>query len=146
MADERSNRTVNVFLPAAEVVAEARQWDVSDEVALRVLDAGATSVMASSPRGRRFLEHLVSLQRQGDPRSRQHTADIARRSPAFHSISSPVWLEIVMLAGRIQSSVASGRRVDAASAIKLARTISALNGPDESTSGIFTRPARSGSS
>jgi hypothetical protein len=142
MAKEHSNLSVEVSLPAEEIVAEARRWEVADEIGLRVSDAAAVSVVASSPRGRQFIEHLVSLQDEGEARSNdENGADSERCAPAFRPVLNGEWLQIVELARKIESDVASRRRVDGAAALRLARAIRALGGPDDAASGIIPRPA-----
>jgi hypothetical protein len=141
MGEERSNLTVRVRLAAEEIIDEARRWDVSNEVGLRVLDSAATSVMASSPRGRQFLEHLVSLHCEREPRAGQRPTGARSPAPVFRAIPSGAWIEIVKLAEKITGDVTSRRRVDTAVALKLARAVRALSTPDESTSGIIARPA-----
>jgi hypothetical protein len=141
MADERSNLTVRVPLPAEKIVAEARRWDVSNEVGLRVLDAATTSVVATSPRGHQFLEHLASLQREGEPRPGYLPTDASHSAPVFRAVPAGAWIEIVKLAERMYGDVAAHRRVDTAAALKLARAIRALDTPDGRASGIIERPA-----
>jgi hypothetical protein len=141
MAEERMNLTVRVPFRAEEIIAEARRWDVSNEVGLRVLDAATTSVVASSPRGRQFLEHLLSMQRGGYYPPSGHAAHDGHRTPVFRAVPSGAWIEIVKLAERVAGDVASHRRVDTAAALKLAHAIRLLGNADEATSGIIERPA-----
>jgi hypothetical protein len=142
MTAEDSELTVEVSLPAEEIVAEAQRWDLADEVGLRVSDTGATSVVVSSPRGRQFAEHLVSLERAESPPSGEGSR---LDGPAIlRAVSSREWLAIVALAEKIEGDVASRGRIDGAAALRLARAIRVLDEDgDTRASGVVLRRADS---
>jgi hypothetical protein len=140
MAAEDSELSVEVSLPAEEIVAEARRWELADEVGLRVSEKGATSVVVSSPRGRQFAEHLVSMeQRAKIPSSGERTR--LDGHPVLRAVSSGDWLAIVKLAVKIEGDAASRGRIDGAAALRLARAIRALeeDGDDTRASGVVLR-------
>jgi hypothetical protein len=106
-------------LPAEQIVAEAKRWSLAEDVGLQVLPTGAVRVMVQSARARQFVEHLVSLEPAGS----------SRAAPALAKTTTDEWERIVELARQIDREVASGSRVSGHLALRLARSVLALDEP-----------------
>jgi hypothetical protein len=124
-----------------QIVAEAKRWGIENDVGLRVSASGAVTVAASTPRGRQFVEHLASVQDKEPANGNGHAAEADEKDgyPPLHVIQSAEWLDAARLAGEIDAAAASGKRLPAAVALKLARAVLSLN-RDAETTGIVVRP------
>jgi hypothetical protein len=142
MNGTQGRRSVEVRLPANQIVAEAKRWGIADEVGLRISPDGVVTIDVYTPRGHQFAEHLVSARKSG-ARSKEGSSPVVDGQgdcPALHEIMSPEWLEAVRWAAQIEGDVASRGRVGGALALKLARAVTTLNRRVETT-GIIVRPA-----
>jgi hypothetical protein len=124
-------------VPPDQIVAEAKRWGIADDVGLQVSASGAVMVAASTPRGRQFVEHLGTMVAPGNDQAAPSEDEPGY--PPLHVIQSAEWLGAARLAGEIDTAAASGKRLPAAAALKLARAILALNREVEA-SGIVVRP------
>jgi hypothetical protein len=133
--------TFEVRIPPDRIVAEAKRWGIEDDVGLRVSPGGAVTLAVSTSRGRQFVEHLTSVDATASASSNSHVAEAIgpHDCPALHEIPSAEWLDVARWAEEIDQTVASGRRLPGAVALKLARAIIALNREAETT-GIVVRP------
>jgi hypothetical protein len=129
-------------VPPDQIVAEAKRWGIADDVGLQVCPSGAVTVAASTPRGRQFVEHLASVRGTMLAASNDQTApsDEEAGYPPLHVIQSAEWLGAARLAEEIDAAAASGKRLPAAAALKLARAILALNREAETSGIVVVRP------
>jgi hypothetical protein len=129
-------------VPPDQIVAEAKRWGIADDVGLQVSSSGAVTVAVSTPRGHQFVEHLASVRGTMLAPSNDQVASPTDEEPGYpplHVIQSAEWLDAARLAGEIDAAAASGKRLPAAAALKLARAILSLN-RDAETTGIVVRP------
>jgi hypothetical protein len=54
-----------MLLPVELIIAEAKRWEIADDIALQVLPTGRVNVMWRSPRAGQFVDHLLGLQAAG---------------------------------------------------------------------------------
>jgi hypothetical protein len=62
---EARERVVEMLLPVELIIAEAKRWEIADDVALQVLPTGRVNILWRSPRAGEFVDHLLGLQAAG---------------------------------------------------------------------------------
>jgi hypothetical protein len=62
---EARERAIELVLPVELIIAEAKRWEIADDVALQVLPTGRVNVLWRSVRAGEFVDHLLGLQAAG---------------------------------------------------------------------------------
>jgi hypothetical protein len=133
-------------LPIERVVAEAKRWSLADEVGLQLLPTGEVRVSVRTDTGRaaRFIEHLSAMV----PASLALEAELAAADADGDDDSSSrdaqreEWREIVQMASRIDTTVASGGRIEPQIALRLARAVVAFDGSSAAESATILLPRK----
>jgi hypothetical protein len=58
-------QVMETLLPVELIIAEAKRWEIADDIALQVLPTGRVNLMWRSARASEFVEHLLGLQAAG---------------------------------------------------------------------------------
>jgi hypothetical protein len=62
---EGRQRTIEMRLPVELIIAEAKRWEIADDIALQVLPTGRVNLLWRSARAGEFVEHLLGVQAAG---------------------------------------------------------------------------------
>jgi hypothetical protein len=54
-----------MLVPVELIIAEAKRWEIADDIALQVMPTGRVNVLWTSARASQFVDHLVGLQAAG---------------------------------------------------------------------------------